>query len=238
MKRALLFLSLVLFFQQTKSQCIQSATNFGNNTDPSYEVTGDVTVTLNTDDTITLDLGTNFMTSHGPDVRAYLVNSNELSDVNLSIALIANLENIEFGIVSSDIPFINEDGAKSFTVPIPNDKNIEDFDRIFFYCLQFDAFWDFSPFTSFTSSNCNLLSLENNDIDKITIYPNPARDIIHLKGLTDNETEIRIFDIFGKLAYSQNKNIKDIDVSQLNAGIYLLSISNQGRRTTQKLVIQ
>jgi len=33
-------------------------------------------------------------------------------------------------------------------------------------------------------------------------------------------------------------NIKDIDVSQLNAGIYLLSISNKGRRTTQKLVIQ
>ena len=112
------------------------------------------------------------------------------------------------------------------------------FDRIFFYCLQFDALWDFSSFTSFTSSNCNVLGLEDNSIGKITIYPNPAREIIHLKGLTDNETEIRIFDIFGKLAYSQKNNIKDIDVSQLNAGLYLLSISNKGRRTTQKLVIQ
>ncbi len=231
MKKLLLFLSLVLFFQQTYSQCVESVTNFGNNTNPSYEVTGDVTVTLNANDTFTLDLGANFNTAAGPDVRAFIVKSNGLSDAILQTSMISNLENLEFGLT------INSE-AQTFNIAIPNGTVIEEFDRIFFYCLQFDAFWDFSPYTSFTSSNCNLLGLEDNSIDKITIYPNPARDIIHLKGLTDNETEIRIFDIFGKLTYIQNKNIKDIDVSQLNAGIYLLSISNQGKRTTQKLVIQ
>ncbi len=231
MKKSILFLSLALFFQQVKSQCDQSSTNFGNYEFPAYEVTGDVTVTLEANDTFTLDLGANFNTAYGPDVRAYLVKSNGLSNAMLQTSDISDLENLEFGLITNS-------GAQTFNIPIPNGTVIEEFDRIFFYCLGADVLWDFSPFTSFTSSNCNLLGLEDNSIDKITIYPNPAREIIHLKGLTDNETEIRIFDIFGKLAYSQNKNIKDIDVSQLNAGIYLLSISNQGKRTTRKLVIQ
>ncbi|RMZ50481.1 T9SS C-terminal target domain-containing protein [Flavobacteriaceae bacterium PRS1] len=170
MKKSLLFLSLSLFFQQTYSQCIESVTNFGNNTVPAYQITGDVTVTLNANDTFTLDLGANFNTASGPDVRAYIVKSNGLSDVMLQTAKISDLE--------------------------------------------------------------------NNSIDKITIYPNPASDIVHLKGMTDIETEIHIFDIFGKLVYSQNKNNKDIDVSQFNAGIYLLSISSHGQKTTKKLVIQ
>jgi len=231
MKKSLLFLSLVLFFQQTYSQCNESVTSFGNNNVSAYEVTGDVTVTLNANDTFTLDLGTNFNTASGPDVRAYIVKSNGLSDAILQTTKISDLENLEFGLTTNS-------GTQTFNIAIPNGTVIEEFDRIFFYCFQFDVLWDYSPFTSFTASNCNLLSLENNSIDKITIYPNPARDIIHLKGLTNNETEIRIFDIFGKLAYSQNKNNKDIDVSQLNSGIYLLSISNQGRRRIQKLVIQ
>lgn len=231
MKKSLLCLSLALFFQQVNSQCVQSATNFGNNTVPAYEVIGDVTVTLNANDTFTLDLGANFSTAAGPDVRAFIVKSNGLSDATLQTTPIASLENIEFGLTTSS-------GTQTFNIAIPNGTAIEEFDRIFFYCLQFNAFWDFSSFTPFTSSNCNLLGLEDNSINKISIYPNPARNIIHLKGLTDNETEIRIFDILGMLTYSQNKNIENIDVSQLNAGIYLLSISNQGRRTTQKLVIQ
>ena len=166
-----LLLSIILFFvyQFSIAQCVALATNFGNNTVVSYEVTGDVTVTLNTNNTVSLDLGSNFMTAAGPDVRVYLVNSNGMSDTALKTTKIANLINIEFGLVSCTgcVPLIPANGAKTFNVSVPNGQDIRDYDKVFFYCLQFDAFWDFGSFTSFTDANCDVLSVDNNNNFKL-----------------------------------------------------------------------
>ena len=83
MKHIQLCLFLFLTYQFSFSQCTTNATNFGNSTDVDYEVFGDVSVTLNTNNTVSLDLGSNFITAAGPDVRAYLVNSNGLTDSEL-----------------------------------------------------------------------------------------------------------------------------------------------------------
>ena len=80
---ALLFIPLGAL--KTAAQCTQNAFGFGNSTNvPSYDVSGNVSVTLNTNNTVTLNLASNFMTANGPDVRAYLVKSNGASNTTLA----------------------------------------------------------------------------------------------------------------------------------------------------------
>ena len=116
------------------AQCIENLTGFGNNPDDaSYNITGDVSVTLNANNTITLNLGSNFSTLEGPDVRAYLVDSNGVSDSVLATTLIADLNNFEFGLTQAN-------GQQTFTVEIPEGKDITKFNKVFFYCLQYNHF--------------------------------------------------------------------------------------------------
>jgi hypothetical protein len=232
MKTALLF---IFTFLSTliHTQCTEVANNFGNNTStPSYNISGDVSVTLNTNNTITLNLGSNFSTASGPDVRAYLINSNGMTDEDLRTSLISNLENIEFAMIGAS-------GAQNHTVTIPNDKDITQFNKVFFYCLQFNAFWDVGTFTSFSSGSCAVLSTEENTFKNFKVYPNPAKDKIQLSNIDMTQAEIRIFDVLGKQVYQQSKrNANYIDISHLKSGIYLLSITESDKSATKKLIIQ
>ena len=76
------------------------------------------------------------------------------------------------------------------------------------------------------------LSNENFAINTITTYPNPMQNILHLE--IEKEFTGTIYDITGKSLL--NVNSKDIDVSSLSAGIYLLDIISEGKRYTKKLI--
>ncbi len=239
MKKIITLTIAIVLTTVLQAQCIETVSGFGNNTNiASYNIQGDVDVSLSENgDTITLDLGENFMTASGPDIRAFFVNSGGLSDVQLTNTLIGDLENLQFGLVGSSTT--NQNGAKSFTIDIPNDLVIENFDKIFFYCLQFDQFWDFGTFTPFSSANCSILNLDTISLNSFSIAPNPAQDVISIQGIETNDSEIRIFSATGKQIYqnvsSQNNRI---DVSNLTAGLYLVSVTQQGNQTTQKLIIE
>ncbi|MBU3010657.1 T9SS type A sorting domain-containing protein [Polaribacter vadi] len=233
MKKLLLITFLSLSYLQINAQCAETLMGFGNNPDQdSYNVVGDVTLILNTNNTITLNLGSNFRTAPGPDVRAFLVDSNGISDDVLATTLIANLNHFEIGLTQAS-------GRQSFTVAIPNGKNIADFDKVFFYCLDFDHFWDLGTFTSFSSNNCSVLNIDEVKIDKISFYPNPAKNKIQLSNIDAVSVEIRIFNVLGKQVFHQSKITNNsIDISSFNKGIYLAKINVDGKTKTQKLVIQ
>lgn len=235
MKKLILLFTLLLTYQTSISQCTTSVTNFGNNTNPNYDVTGNITVTLNTDNTITLNLGNDFNTASGPDLRAYLVNPKSVSDNQLKTTPItsSNIEAIQFGLLTSF------NGPDSFTVNIPNGTDISKFNKVFFYCLQFNQFWDFGSYTSFTPATCSLLSTEDNQINKISISPNPASNKIRIQNTANNISEIEIWNILGEQIYRYSGDLdKSLDVSALKSGVYILSATSEGKRLTKKLVIK
>jgi hypothetical protein len=82
--------------------------------------------------------------------------------------------------------------------------------------------------------NCSNLNLnEQNQLD-ISIYPNPTSDIVYING---NYTQLKVgvFDILGKQL--MNKSIKNnIDISQLEKGVYLLQFSDGSKLTTQRII--
>jgi PKD repeat protein/subtilisin family serine protease len=91
-----------------------------------------------------------------------------------------------------------------------------------------------SPFVIDWANNI----LSNSDIS-FEVYPNPARDIIHIN-FEDNQSRIiMLFDLSGKLILNKevNGNTKLLDISNLNAGIYTLSITESGKTTNIKIVV-
>jgi hypothetical protein len=241
MKTLLLSVLLSFTFFQLSAQCSVQATNFGNNTiTTSYNVSGDVSVTINNDNTITLALGDNFRTAPGPDVRAYLVNSEGRSTAQLKELNPNDLDNISFGLISCTRcnPVIPSNGAQVLTVNI-TDKDITKYDTVFFYCLEFTSFWDLGSFTPFSSNNCSVLSTETISENNISIYPNPTTDKIFISNLESSNTQIRIFNVLGKIVHQQKNNLENgISLSQFPKGIYMLQVVADNKTLSKKLVLE
>jgi hypothetical protein len=68
--------------------------------------------------------------------------------------------------------------------------------------------------------------------DKISVYPVPAQDVLHVSGLTNAKT-VRIVDIAGHAISVQRTAQDAIDVSGLAKGIYILSIDGQTVKFTK-----
>lgn len=233
MKTLLLFAFLSFTFFQINAQCSENASNFGNNSDvPSYNISGDVNVVLNSNNTVSVNFANNFRTAFGPDVRLYLIKSEGRTEQQLQSLNPTRIENISFGLIGFS-------GAQSFTEAIPNNIDIKAYDTVFFYCLRFTEFWDYGIYTPFSSANCNVLSTESITEKNISIYPNPTTDKIFISNLEGNNTQIRIFNVLGKIVHQQKNNTKNgISVSQFPKGIYMLQIAVDNRTFSKKLVIE
>lgn len=233
MKKILFCASLSLIFLQINAQCTENAGSFGNNSSStSYNISGNVSIILNSNNTVSVNFANNFSTASGPDVRLYLVNSEGKSISELKSINPNNLDHISFGLIGFS-------GAQSYTQTIPNNKDITKYDTVFFYCLQFNAFWDLGKFNSFNNSTCSVLKVNNFTIDSISYYPNPAKDKIQLSNNDYLSAEIRIFNALGKQMYHQLKiTEKTIDISSFIKGIYIVKITVDGKSKTQKLVVQ
>jgi len=76
-------------------------------------------------------------------------------------------------------------------------------------------------------------------LNTITLFPNPAGDRIQLS--VDNNVvieEMRMFDQMGKMILTVSSNYKNIDVSDLNPGLYVVEIITEQGRVCRKLVVE
>ncbi len=67
----------------------------------------------------------------------------------------------------------------------------------------------------------------------LAIYPNPVKEVLTIEG---NYTSVDVFDMFGKLVLSSEYS-KNINVSTLANGIYMLNITTEKGIQTQKITI-
>ena len=82
------------------------------------------------------------------------------------------------------------------------------------------------------------LGIENFNEVSFSIYPNPASNIINIKGVT-LDTQVEIYDAIGRkvLSVQIDINKNTINVSKLK-GIYLVNILSQEKEITKILVIK
>lgn len=84
---------------------------------------------------------------------------------------------------------------------------------------------------------CNALSINDQNKKDVELFPNPARENIYFKGL-DNDTEVSVYDLFGRLILKNKTNKNSLNISELNSGIYCFEFYIQGDKIVQKIIIE
>jgi len=76
------------------------------------------------------------------------------------------------------------------------------------------------------------------NISGLNIYPNPANDFLNITTAANGVKNIAIYDVVGKEVVNTTTSSQTINVSSLNAGIYMVKITEEGKTATRKLVIK
>ncbi|MBW1298603.1 T9SS type A sorting domain-containing protein [Aquimarina litoralis] len=82
------------------------------------------------------------------------------------------------------------------------------------------------------------LNIEEQQIDTISLYPNPVKEFFTIRGLGSVKSDIYITDLNGKLVQTMIDHSLDrtIDVTRLQSGVYFVQIDKQNSRKTYKLI--
>lgn len=76
-------------------------------------------------------------------------------------------------------------------------------------------------------------------IEELSIYPNPVSNgKIYITTKQNLTKDIEIFDVLGKKIYSASLFGKELNISKLTPGIYILKIKENHISATRKLVVK
>lgn len=86
-------------------------------------------------------------------------------------------------------------------------------------------------------AQCALNNTNDLDYNDLTIYPNPSRDYLHLKGDHDyNFISYSIYNTLGVLLKTDKISIGKIDISNLSNGIYTLVLEVNNKKVAKKFL--
>jgi hypothetical protein len=77
--------------------------------------------------------------------------------------------------------------------------------------------------------------LNENQTEKISIYPNPSESIVYINNLNHDHYEVKVTSLLGKVLIKKC-NSNQIDISGLSEGIYMIAVSQGERTLTTKLI--
>lgn len=85
---------------------------------------------------------------------------------------------------------------------------------------------------------CTTLSLnENLENNSFLLFPNPANNLLNIKKSNHQFIEhIEIIDVLGKKVYEKYGDIEQIDIQNLDNGIYLLNIFSENKKLVVKFI--
>ncbi|NMH87039.1 T9SS type A sorting domain-containing protein [Flavivirga algicola] len=92
----------------------------------------------------------------------------------------------------------------------------------------------------FAQNNVKEVSIAQN-IEGLSIYPNPAssnRTFVYLTSKRNLTKKIEFFNVLGKKVYSTILTGKELKISNLRKGVYILKITENDISETRKLVIK
>ena len=80
---------------------------------------------------------------------------------------------------------------------------------------------------------------EATPIEGLNLYPNPVTNgKIYISTKNDFDKEIVIFDVLGKKVFQTILSSRELNVSSLSSGIYIIKINEKEASATRKLIIR
>ncbi len=88
-------------------------------------------------------------------------------------------------------------------------------------------------------SDITLSTKSFNAIDGLKMYPNPlSGNVLNFSSTANNTMTVQIFDILGKEVAKGNVINNSFNTGNLNAGIYIVKVTEEGKTATRKLVVK
>ena len=83
-----------------------------------------------------------------------------------------------------------------------------------------------------------VLSLRDNNQVVFSVYPNPANSYVNIYSKEAGDKNVAVYDVLGKQVINTVISTERLDISNLNSGVYIMKISQNGISSTKKLVIR
>ncbi len=93
----------------------------------------------------------------------------------------------------------------------------------------------------FTIDATAVLAVNNFEKDNFKLYPNPSGGTFYIQREGNNEMQISVFDITGKMVYRKNgisDNFYEINLDNLVKGIYFIKAIQDNRQITKRLILK
>lgn len=91
-----------------------------------------------------------------------------------------------------------------------------------------------------TCNDCDMLSVKDIEKKNITVRPNPATNQFTVDLDGEGTAQLQLFNLVGQLVYSDvtGNASATVNVSNLNSGVYVLKITQNGKVYTSKVVVR
>jgi len=92
----------------------------------------------------------------------------------------------------------------------------------------------------FTDNDDEPLSVDENQLQNISLYPNPSSNIVTIEGI-ENFSSVAIYDALGKLIRTYNldaANTLSVSVNEFEGGMYFVKINNDQTTVTKRLMVK
>lgn len=81
--------------------------------------------------------------------------------------------------------------------------------------------------------------VQESTIEGLNIYPNPTSgDRIYITTKSNDDKQITIFDVLGKKVLQTVLTSKELNISSLSPGVYIIKIEEGDASTTRKLIVR
>lgn len=109
--------------------------------------------------------------------------------------------------------------------------------KIYLYTTLIVLF-SFSPYSAQELKQHSRLQ-ESITIDGLSLYPNPVSNgKVYITTKNDLEKEIQIFDVLGKKVLHTHLNSRELNISSLTPGVYIIKIREEEASATRKLIVR
>ncbi len=153
---------------------------------------------------------------------------------NTSITLFGDdpLTNVKGGFYEDDeivFKIIGGDAGQELILKVEFDQSLPDNDGIF----------RANGLSAIKTLNASATQISFTKTDEIQIYPNPAKDILHIELKNEGAALLQIMNCHGKKVQQQylEHRQNSICIAQLPKGLYFLKIAYNNKQITRKLVV-
>lgn len=110
-------------------------------------------------------------------------------------------------------------------------------DKNYFYIITFL----FCFFTLNLTAQENKTNTKNQSasVEEISFYPNPVSNgKLYINSKFSGDRDVSIFDVLGKKVFQTTQNIKELNISTISSGVYIIKIREGETTLTRKLIVK